>query len=293
MNAKLKIIITMITFGTLGPFIKNIDLASSEIALYRALIALIVLSIFISFNKKVSRISTVRNNIWKLFFSGVAMGFNWILLFEAFNYTSIALATLCYYFAPVIVVIMSVLFFREKLTFKQIICFIGSTAGLVFIIGISNSTGKNETTGILFGLGAAILYATVILLNKSMKEIDGITRTIFQFIAAIIVLLPYVWGTQGFHILQLNNLELINLLVVGVIHTGIIYVLYFSSLSELSGQEASILSYLDPLFAVMISILLMKETITASQLLGGVMILVFTLANEIKNYKKYSLKAKQ
>ncbi|MGL5797551.1 MAG: DMT family transporter [Cetobacterium sp.] len=285
MNAKLKIIITMITFGTLGPFIKNIGLASSEIALYRALIALIVLSIFILFNKKSSETFTIKQNIWKLFFSGGAMGFNWILLFEAFNFTSIALATLCYYFAPVIVVIMSVMFFREKLTLKQITCFVGSTAGLVLIIGFS-SGGKNDMTGILFGLGAAILYATVILLNKSIKGIDGITRTIFQFIAAILVLLPYVWGTEGFHIFQLSNLELINLLIVGVVHTGIIYVLYFSSLSELSGQEASVLSYLDPLFAVMISILLMGETITTTQLLGGLMILLFTLANEIKNYKK-------
>lgn len=285
MNAKLKIIITMITFGTLGPFIKNIGLASSEIALYRALIALIVLSIFILFNKKSSETFTIKQNIWKLFFSGGAMGFNWILLFEAFNYTSIALATLCYYFAPVIVVIMSVMFFREKLTLKQITCFAGSTAGLVLIIGFS-SGGKNDMTGILFGLGAAILYATVILLNKSIKGIDGITRTIFQFIAAILVLLPYVWETEGFHIFQLSNLELINLLIVGVVHTGIIYVLYFSSLSELSGQEASVLSYLDPLFAVMISILLMGETITTTQLLGGLMILLFTLANEIKNYKK-------
>ncbi|MEG0425878.1 MAG: EamA family transporter, partial [Cetobacterium sp.] len=115
MNAKLKIIITMVTFGTLGPFIKNIGLVSSEIALYRAVIALIILTIFILFNKKFSQVSTVKNNLWKLFFSGGAMGFNWILLFEAYNYTSIALATLCYYFAPVVVVIMSTLFFREKL----------------------------------------------------------------------------------------------------------------------------------------------------------------------------------
>lgn len=291
MSAKLKIIITMITFGTLGPFIKNIGLVSSEIALYRAIIALMVLAVFILFNKKISQVSTIKNNIWKLFFSGGAMGFNWILLFEAYNYTSVALATLCYYFAPVVVVIMSTLFFREKLTLKQIICFMGSTIGLILIIGVS-SGGKSDMTGILFGLGAAILYATVIILNKSMKGIDGITRTIFQLAAAVMVIFPYVFGTEGFHILQLDNLGLINLLIVGIVHTGIVYVLYFSSLPELSGQEVSVLSYLDPLFAILISILWMGESITQTQLLGGGMILLFTLTNEMKIYRKSILKAK-
>ncbi len=261
MNAKLKIIITMVSFGTLGPFIKNIGLVSSEIAL-------IILTIFILFNKKFSQVSTVKNNLWKLFFSGGAMGFNWILLFEAYNYTSIALATLCYYFAPVVVVIMSTLFFREKLTLKQIICFIGSTIGLILIIGVS-SGGKSDITGI-----------------------DGITRTIFQLAAAVIVIFPYVFGTEGFHILQLDDIGLINLIIVGIVHTGIVYVLYFSSLSELSGQEVSVLSYLDPLFAILISILWMGESITQLQLLGGGMILLFTLTNEMKIYKKSILKAK-
>nr|WP_255494332.1 DMT family transporter [Cetobacterium sp. 2G large] len=147
-------------------------------------------------------------------------------------------------------------------------------------------------TGILFGLGAAVLYATVILLNKSMKGIDGITRTIFQLAAAVMVLFPYVFGTEGFHISQLDNLGLINLLIVGIVHTGIVYVLYFSSLSELSGQEVSVLSYLDPLFAILISILWMGESITQTQLLGGGLILLFTLTNEMKIYKKSILKAK-
>ncbi|MGL4634093.1 MAG: EamA family transporter [Cetobacterium sp.] len=147
-------------------------------------------------------------------------------------------------------------------------------------------------TGILFGLGAAVLYATVILLNKSMTGIDGITRTIFQLAAAVMVIFPYVFGTEGFHILQLDNIGLINLIIVGIVHTGIVYVLYFSSLSELSGQEVSVLSYLDPLFAILISILWMGESITQLQLLGGGMILLFTLTNEMKIYKKSILKAK-
>ena len=287
MSAKLKIIITMITFGTLGPFIKNISLVSSEIALYRAVIALIILTIFIIFNRNSSKIKSIKSNLWKLFFSGAAMGFNWILLFEAYNYTSIALATLCYYFAPVIVVIGSTFLFREKLTFKQAICFIGSTTGLVLIIGVS-SGGTKDMTGILLGLGAAALYATVILLNKSIKDIDGITRTVFQLAAAVVVLSPYVFGTGGFHIQELNSFGLINLLAVGILHTGIVYVLYFSSLSELSGQEVSVLSYLDPLFAILISILWMGESITQTQLLGGGLILMFTLINEVKSIYKES-----
>ena len=98
-----------------------------------------------------------------LLVSGVAMGINWILLFEAYKYTTISAATLSYYFAPVIVTAVCPFLFREKLTVKQILCFLMSTLGLVMITGIGD-VGKSGTdfVGILFGLGAAAFYAMVI-----------------------------------------------------------------------------------------------------------------------------------
>ncbi len=279
--ARLQIITAMVAFGTIGVFVRFIPLASSEIALWRGVIAFLVLSVFMLASGRLSGLSKYRNKLGKLFFAGAAMGFNWILLFEAYRFTSVALATLSYYFAPTIMVIGSFVVFREQLTRKQIICFMVSTAGIVLIIGVSGG-GSNDLIGILFGLGAAVLYALVILTNKATGEIDGLTRTWIQFAAAIIVLLPYTYLVGGFHVLELERTGLISLLILGVVHTGIMYYLYFSALAHLKGQQVAILSYIDPIVAVVLSVALLHETITMLQLAGGLLILGATLINELK-----------
>ncbi|HSN66039.1 MAG TPA: DMT family transporter, partial [Fusibacter sp.] len=218
---------------------------------------------------------------------------NWIFFFEAYRYTTVSLATLSYYFAPVIVMLVSPLLFKERLTMKQVICFFMSTMGLVLIIGISDTnSGSDHVKGIMFGLMAATLYATVIILNKFIKKVKGIDRTLLQFIAAIIVLLPYLLLTSGIHIDQMVTSGFVNLLIVGLFHTGFLYVLYFSSLKDLKGQEAAILSYVDPLVAVFVSVLFLGEAISLLQILGGLLILGFTLLNEIdlKRFKRINEK---
>ena len=209
------------------------------------------------------------------------MGFNWILLFQAYKYTTVSVATLSYYFAPVIVTVVCPFLFKEKLTVKQIICFVMSTLGLVLITGIGGAGEGKDFVGILFGLGAAVLYATVVLLNKFIKNVEGIHRTFLQFLSAVLVLTPYVLMTSGVNIGNLDGIGWTNLLIVGIIHTGVTYCMYFSSLKELPGQKAAILSYIDPLVAVLISVTILGETMTLSQALGGSLILGFTLWNEI------------
>lgn len=282
MEAKLKSFISMAIFGTIGIFVKNISLSSGETALFRAVIAAIILIIYKLLSKNRISFSEIKRDFPLLFVSGVAMGFNWILLFQAYKYTTVSIATLSYYFAPVIVMIASPILFKEKITIKQAVCFIMSTIGLVMIIGVSGLEKSNSNLiGISFGLSAAVLYAIVILLNKSIKKVTGIDRTLIQFLAAIIILIPYVTVTTGIHIDSLGTIGIINLLVLGVVHTGICYCLYFSSLKDLKGQEASILSYIDPLTAIIVSVTLLGESINFMQVIGGIMILGFTLLNEI------------
>jgi len=215
------------------------------------------------------------------------MGFNWILLFEAYKYTTVSVATLSYYFAPVIVTLACPLLFREKMTGKNWLCSLGATAGIVLITGVGDlSAGSNHFLGIAFGLGAACLYATVILLNKFIRDVEGIHRTLLQFLAAVAVLLPYVWLTSGFTLNTLDATGWVCLLVVGLVHTGLTYCLYFSSLKSLPGQKAAILSYIDPLVAVLVSVTVLGETMTLPQILGGLLILGFTLYNEISVGKR-------
>lgn len=281
-RARLSLILSMAIFGTLAPFVRNVSVSSGELALYRAVLATILIGTFLLVTGQKLPLKSLGIELFLLLFSGIAMGFNWILLFEAYKYTTVAISTLSYYFAPVIVTIVCPFLFKEKLTGKQILCFVLSTAGLSLVIGIHNlGKGGNDTIGILFGLGAAVLYATVILLNKFIKGVTGIHRTFLQFVAAILVLIPYVAFTGGFHLSSLNGTGWICLLVVGLVHTGITYCLYFSSLKELPGQETAILSYIDPLVAVIIGVVVLGEPLSWQQLAGGAMILGFTLWNEL------------
>lgn len=279
-QSKLMLCLSMMIFGTLGVFTRNIAVTSGELALYRAILAaLLILGYFLITKQRID-FKAIRKEILLLLFSGMAMGINWILLFEAYKHTTISAATLSYYFAPVIVTIVCPILFREKLGKKQIICFIMSTLGLILIIGFENMGDGNHILGILLGLGAAVFYATVILLNKFIKNVEGIHRTFLQFLAAIAILIPYVLITGDLQIGTLNGKGWAGLLTVGLIHTGITYCMYFSALKELKGQEIAILSYLDPLVAVAISFFVLGEPMTIWQMLGGVLILGFTLWNE-------------
>ena len=273
----------MTIFGTIALFVRNISVSSAEIALYRAVLASALLGgYFLLAGQKID-FRAISKELPLLLVSGVAMGFNWILLFEAYRYTTVSVATLSYYFAPVIVTVACPILFKEKMGVKQWLCFAASTLGIVLITGTGDlRSGNTHGIGILFGIGAAVLYAAVVLLNKFIRGVTGMQRTFLQFAAAAAVLLPYVAATCGFTVTALNAGGWMNLLVVGIVHSGLAYCLYFSALKDIPGQEAAILSYIDPLVAVAVSVFVLGENLTLMQLLGGILILGFTLFNEIK-----------
>ena len=274
----------MFIFGTIAPFVRNISVSSGELALYRAVLAAVLVGSYLLVTKQKLSLGSIKKELLLLMLSGGAMGINWIFLFEAYKYTTVSVATLSYYFAPVIVMVVCPLLFKEKLTTKQIICFAMATAGLVLITGTAGG-GKQDLLGIAFGLAAAGFYASVMLLNKFIKGVAGLHRTFIQFLAAIAVITPYVACTDGFSIGGLDATGWVNLLIVGVVHTGITYCMYFSALKELPGQKVAILSYIDPLVAVLVSVTLLGESMSVPQIIGGVLILGFTLWSELPRKK--------
>lgn len=281
-NARLMMILSMTVFGTLGLFVRHIPLSSGELALSRSSLALILIGFYLLVTKQKIPFSSIKKDLPLLLLSGAAMGINWILLFQAYRYTSVSAATLSYYFAPVIVTVLCPVIFKEKMRAKQWLCFLMSTVGLVMITVTGGmEKGKSDLTGILFGLGAAVFYASVVLLNKFIKGVDGIHRTFLQFVSATAVLIPYVLLSGSFGLGSLGGVGWANLLTVGLVHTGITYCLYFSALKELPGQKAAILSYIDPLVAVLVSVAVLRESISVWQIIGGILILGFTLVNEI------------
>ncbi|MBQ7785405.1 MAG: EamA family transporter [Clostridia bacterium] len=275
-------ILSMAMFGTLAPFVRRISVTSGELALCRAILASVIIALFLMVTRQRIPLRRIRRELPLLLFSGMAMGFNWILLFEAYKYTTVSVATLSYYFAPVLVTAACPFLFKEKLTARQLLCFVMSTLGIVLITGVSGA-GESGTDliGILFGLSAAVLYAVVILLNKFIRNVEGIHRTLLQFLAAVVVLIPYVAMTSGVTLGSMDAMGWVCLLVVGLVHTGVTYCMYFSALRDLTGQKAAILSYIDPLVAVLISVLVLHESMTLWQIIGGALILGFTFLNEI------------
>lgn len=278
-TARLQLVLAMAVFGTLGLFVRQIDLSSAALALCRALMAAVLLgALFLLRREKLSK--EIRAALPRLLLSGAAMGVNWILLFEAYRYTTISLATLSYYFAPTLVMIACPLLFREKLTGRQLVCFLCSTAGLVLVIGAGDSAGSAPLRGVLLGLSAAVFYAAVILLNKSVPEAAGLQRTFVQFLAAAAVLAPYVALTGGLSLGGLSRAGWACLLAVGLVHTFGAYCLYFSALRRLRGQETAVLSYLDPAVAVFLSAAVLGERTAPLQLFGGALIVAFAMWNE-------------
>ena len=207
--------------------------------------------------------------------SGAAIGFNWILLFEAYKYTNIANATLSYYFAPVIVVFLSPIVLKERLTKRKILCILGAMAGMLLIVGIGDgeSFQMRELIGIGFGLSAAVLYASVICMNKFMKGLSGLETTLVQISTAALILLPYVLIQGDIRLMALNSKEWSLLLIVGILNTGFAYLLYFTSFHKLDGQTVAIFSYIDPISAILMSAFFLGETLNALQICGGVLIL--------------------
>lgn len=280
-RARLAMIVSASVFGTLGPFVRRIEVASAELALYRAVLAAVFLLLFFLVRRKRLRLREIRKALWLLLLSGAAMGFNSMLLFESYKYTSISLATLSYYIAPVIVTALCPLLFHEKMTRTQVLCFLMSTLGVALIIGSGGlQGGGSDLRGIVCALGAAVFYAAVILLNKYIHGVTGLEHTFVQLLAAVVVLAPYVGLTSGFHPEVLSATGWVNLLIVGFVHTGVTYCIYFSAIRTLPGQESSLLSYLDPIVSVLISVLLLGEPLAPIQIAGMVLFLGFAIANE-------------
>lgn len=280
-RARVRMALSAAVFGTIPLFVRNLSLASGEIALYRAVIASILIGICLLVSRQKIPASAVRTELPLLLLSGVAMGFNWILLFQAYRFTTVSVATLSYYFAPVLVTVACPILFRERMSRRQLLCSVMSTIGVLLIVAAGESgSAENHFLGVALGLGAAVLYALVVLTNKFIRSVSGIQRTFFQFAAAAVVLIPYVACTNGFHLGELTGSGLINLLILGLFHTGLTYFLYFTSLRELPGQETAVLSYIDPLVAIILSVAVLGEGITPVQILGGAMVLGFALWNE-------------
>ena len=293
MNAQLKIILSMFIFGTIGIFRRYIPLPSSLVAMVRGVVGALFLLAVMALRRQKLDFSAIKRALPKLLLSSACLGFNWILLFEAYNYTTVATATLCYYFAPMFIILVSPLLLKERITARKLICVLVALVGMVFVSGVLDA-GINsiaELRGVLLGLAAAVLYASVVLINKKTVGIPANDRTVMQLGISAIILLPYVLLTENLALIDVGAggamlLVLSMLLLVGILHTGAAYWLYFGAITTVKAQTAAILSYIDPVIAILLSALLLGEPMTLLGGIGAVLVLGSAIVSELPEKQK-------
>ncbi|MBO4819275.1 MAG: EamA family transporter [Firmicutes bacterium] len=272
---------SMLIFGTIGVLRRYIPLSSALLAFSRGVLGGIFLLVFSRLRKK-ERDKLPPSVFVRLVITGAMIGINWILLFEAYNHTTVAVATLCYYMQPTIVVLLSPVIFKEKLTGKKALCAALSIIGMVLVSGAVNSGAQGaDPKGVFLGLGAALFYASVVIMNKKIPGIDPYQRTTVLLLSAGMVMLPYLLLTEGFAAKEFSPAAVILLFVLGIVHTGIAYTMYFGSMDGMRMQTIAVLSYIDPVSALLFSALLLKEPLSVLNIVGAVLIIGSAMLSEL------------
>ena len=281
-KARLQLIFTMLLFGTIGTLSRFIDMPSSVIALGRAFFSVLTIILILALRRQKLDWDDIKRNIGWLTLSSVFMCCNWVCQFEAFKYTTIAVSTLCYYMQPVFYILAAAIVIKEKLSPRKLVCVAVAFCGMIFVSGVLQ-TGFHisELKGVLFGIAGGFFYAMVVLINKYMKDISPVNTTIMQMALVSLIMLPYSAATGGLAAARVTTVGIICLIVLGALHTGIAYIIYFDEVNKLSAQTVGILSYIDPVEAVLLSAFFLKEPLTIWTIIGAIMILGATAVSEL------------
>ena len=287
-RARLRVLLSMVIYGSIGVFVRLIPLPSALIAMLRGAIGAPFLLLLLALKREKIDRQSIRPALPRLCLTGALLGVNWILHFESYRYTTVATATLCYYLAPILLVAASPFVFREKMTLRKLLCILAALAGMLFVSGTAENglPALSELRGVLLALAAAVLYATIVIENKRLHGLRPYDRTIVQLAVSALVLLPYNLAAGNLPVPAVSPSVLLLLLIVGVVHTGLAYALYFGSMEDLPSQSLAILSYLDPVVAVLLSALVLREPIGPYQILGAVLILGAALICELPEKQK-------
>lgn len=284
---KVTYLASMLIFGSIGLFVRRIPMPSLHIAFLRSLIGTAVMAvIYLIMRKKIDRKAIADNRI-SLLCAGTFLGINWILLFEAYKRTTIAGATLAYYMAPVIFLLLSFFIMKTKLTAIRIMTISLSFFGLI-ILQMEDFTiyGNMYSIGIAFGLAAAFFYALVIIFNRRMNRINGLDRTFMELFLSLVVLTLYMAATSHFSDFVIPEGALIYVLILGILHTGLAYFLYFSTVDRLDSQHVALISYIDPMSAIIFSALFLDEKVYFNMILGALLILGSSILFELIGKKE-------
>ena len=273
----------MVIFGTNGLIVANISLGSTEIVLMRTFLGSLFLLAIVLVKRSFS-FADLKADLIPATIGGAALGLNWVLLFSAYRSAGVGLSTLTYYCGPIIVLALSPVLFKEKLTWNKLLAIAAVAVGMFCITG-DIEPGSDVQTGILFGGGAALLYASLIVANKRVKRLSGLNCAMYELIVAFFVVLIYLLASNVKLPVIPAAEDIVWVLAIGLVNTGLAYYLYFSSLQKLPGQTVALVCYIDPLTALLVSGAFLGEKLLGVQIAGAVLILGGACLGELK-FKK-------
>jgi drug/metabolite transporter (DMT)-like permease len=267
----LEYIASLLLFGSNGIVASYIILSSVEIVFTRTLIGSLLLILIFVFSKQKTQFWKNRRHLFYLVISGVAMGASWMFLYEAYSRIGVSIATLAYYCGPVIVMILSPILFKEKMTWVKLAGFLAVLVGM-FCVNIQVLSQGGTVWGLVCGIMSALMYAIMIIFNKKAISITGLENSMCQLCVSFITVAIFIGLYQGFSI-RLEPGSLLPILVLGIINTGIGCYFYFSSIGNLPVQTVATCCYLDPLSALIFSAIFLGEALSFAQIVGAMLIL--------------------
>ncbi len=283
-KAFLKYISALLLFGLNGIVASNIALNSYEIVFMRTLIGSILLIVLFLFGKGKFHVKDNKKDMVFIALSGVAMGTSWMFLYEAYQQIGVSLASLLYYCGPVIVMILSPIIFREKLTVPKIAGFLIVLVG-IFLVNGSVTEKNSNLWGIFCGGMSAIMYFFMVTFNKKAKNISGMENSVIQLFVSFLTVAIFIGIKQGF-VINVPTNDWVWIIILGILNTGIGCYLYFSPLSKLPVQTVAVCGYLEPLSAVVFATILIGEKMTLVQMIGAVCIIGGAMIGELVKTKK-------
>lgn len=266
-------------FGLNGIVASKIALSSYEIVFLRTFIGSILLVFIFKISKGKFRIKENKKDALFITLSGMAMGASWMFLYEAYQRIGVSFASLLYYCGPVIVMVLSPLLFKEKLTWNKLLGFAVVLAG-VFLINGKAATNAGNAWGLFCGAMSAVMYSLMVILNKQSKQIAGMENAVLQLFVSFLTVGVFVGIKQAF-VMHVPSNAWAWILILGIVNTGIGCYLYFSPLSKLPVQTVAVCGYLEPLSAVIFASILLGEQMTFIQIIGTVCIISGAMMGEL------------
>ena len=280
-KATQKYLASLILFGSNGIVASMIDLPSLFIVLARVslgatlLVALVALSRSARTNLQAPK--HPRQALY-LAVSGAALGVAWLFLFEAYRYVGVGVASLLFYCGPVIVMALSPMLFKTRLTTQKVLGFAAVTVGAFLVVGQGLGEGVSPW-GLFLGAMSAVMYAVMVIFSKKVDAIAGVESSAIQLLGSLAAVVAYMATTGAAGTLpmptasELAHLNVAAIACIGLVNTGLCCYLYFSSMGELPVTRVAVCGYLEPLSAVVLSALLLGEAMTPANILGACLIL--------------------